>query len=256
MKKGIFTILVCLAAFSFAEAQKTVGLDNWYNRETNSKTSEPYHYIWTDTAFSGFSQLGELFRQKGATLQTIGAKPNQANLNNVDIYIIVDPDTPKESANPNYIGKNEILLLKKWVKNGGVLLLMANDGPNCEFEHFNQLAGIFGFHFNPVTLNPVVNRVWEMGAEMNLPNHPLFDGVSKIYLKEVASIALSGKATPVLTDGHDHFIAETRFGKGYVMAIGDPWLYNEYIDHALLPESFENLKAANNLVELLLNKTN
>jgi hypothetical protein len=40
------------------------------------------------------------------------------------------------------------------------------------------------------------------------------------------------------------------------MAIGDPWLYNEYIDHALLPESFENLKAANNLVELLLNKTN
>jgi hypothetical protein len=36
------------------------------------------------------------------------------------------------------------------------------------------------------------------------------------------------------------------------MAVGDPWLYNEYIDHWLLPESFDNLKAANNLVDLLL----
>ena len=25
-------------------------------------------------------------------------------------------------------------------------------------------------------------------------------------------------------------------GKGYVFAIGDPWIYNEYIDHDRLPE--------------------
>jgi len=35
-------------------------------------------------------------------------------------------------------------------------------------------------------------------------------------------------------------------------AIGDPWIYNEYIDHDRLPESFENRKAAENLTELLL----
>jgi unsaturated rhamnogalacturonyl hydrolase len=93
-----------------------------------------------------------------------------------------------------------------------------------------------------------------MAAEINLPNHPLFSGVNKIYMKEVAPIKISKNAKPVLKDGPDIFIAETQFGKGYVLAVGDPWLYNEYIDHAMLPESFENLKAANNLVDLLLKK--
>jgi unsaturated rhamnogalacturonyl hydrolase len=50
------------------------------------------------------------------------------------------------------------------------------------------------------------------------------------------------------------YIAETPFGKGFVLAVGDPWLYNEYIDHAVLPADFENLKAANNLTEYLLSK--
>lgn len=33
----------------------------------------------------------------------------------------------------------------------------------------------------------------------------------------------------------------------YIFAIGDPLIYNEYIDHAILPDTFENLKAAENL---------
>jgi unsaturated rhamnogalacturonyl hydrolase len=37
-----------------------------------------------------------------------------------------------------------------------------------------------------------------------------------------------------------------------VFAIGDPWIYNEYMDHDRLPESFENRKAAENLTDLLL----
>lgn len=76
-------------------------------------------------------------------------------------------------------------------------------------------------------------------------------------MKEVGPIIVSKDAKPVLKDGDGKsvFIAETQYGKGYVLAIGDPWLYNEYIDHALLPESFDNLKAASNLVNLLLKKT-
>jgi len=131
-------------------------------------------------------------------------------------------------------------------------MMMANDGPNCEFTHFNQLAKVFGIQFHPKTLNPVVNRQWEMAAEINLPNHPIFAGVNKVYMKEVGPITVTKNAQPVLKDGDDIFIAETRFGKGYVLAIGDPWLYNEYIDHWLLPESFENQKAASNLCDFLL----
>jgi unsaturated rhamnogalacturonyl hydrolase len=105
-------------------------------------------------------------------------------------------------------------------------------------------------------MNPVINRQWEMGAETNLPDHPLFKGVNKIYMKEVGPIFLTKDAKPVLKDGDGKsvFVAETNYGKGYVLAIGDPWLYNEYIDHIMLPESFENLKAANNLVDFLLKK--
>jgi unsaturated rhamnogalacturonyl hydrolase len=240
-----------LATASFA--QKTVGLDNWYNHETNSKTGKIYHYTWDDEAMSGFSQLGDLFKSRGAELKTI-ARPNSKSMKGIDVYIIVDPDTTKENPTPNYVDAGDVKFLKKWVSNGGVLLLMANDGPNCEFTHFNQLAQAFGFRFNPQTLNPVVNRQWDQAAEINLPNHPLFSGVNKVYLKEVGPITLSKDAKPVLKDGDAVFIAETQFGKGYVLAVGDPWLYNEYIDHWLLPESFENLKAAHNLVDLLLGK--
>jgi unsaturated rhamnogalacturonyl hydrolase len=93
-----------------------------------------------------------------------------------------------------------------------------------------------------------------MGASKNLPSHPLFNGVSKIYIKEVSDIVLSGKAQAVLTENGKVLIAEAKVGKGYVFAIGDPWIYNEYIDHDLLPESFENRKAAENLTKMLLGK--
>jgi unsaturated rhamnogalacturonyl hydrolase len=95
-----------------------------------------------------------------------------------------------------------------------------------------------------------------MAAETKFTDHPLFSGVKKIYMKEVAPIVLSKDAKMVLKDGESNavFIAEAQFGKGYVLAVGDPWLYNEYIDHTMLPQSFENLKAANNLVDLLLKK--
>lgn len=244
----------CLVTVNFA--QKTVGLDNWYNHETNAKTGKIFHYTWDDKEMSGFSQLGDLFEKRDAALKTIHSKPNKQSMMGVDIYIIVDPDTTKENPTPNYIESGDIKYLEEWVSKGGVLLLMANDGPNCEFTHFNELAEVFGFQFHPQTLNPVTNRQWDMAAETNLPDHPLFSGVKKIYMKEVAAISLTKNAKPVLTDNDSNsiLIAENQFGKGYVLAVGDPWLYNEYIDHWLLPESFENLKAAKNLVDLLLGK--
>jgi len=249
-----FTVLLAffIGANSFAQIQ--VSLDNWYNNEVSAKTGLPYHYLWTDTLNSGFSQLGSLFTDSGAKLSTLKEAPSPSKLSETDIYIIVDPDTTSENPNPNYIQKEHIKIIKKWVKRGGVLLLMANDGPNCEFTHFNNLSGEFGIRFNAVTLNPVTGRNWEMGAETNLPDHPLFKDVNKIYMKEVASIETKGDVRKVLIDGESTYIAECSFGKGFVLAIGDPWLYNEYIDHKLLPDDFENLKAAKNMVGYLFGK--
>ncbi|MDD5540832.1 MAG: hypothetical protein PHG61_09090, partial [Candidatus Marinimicrobia bacterium] len=48
-------------------------------------------------------------------------------------------------------------------------------------------------------------------------------------------------------------IAKSNYGRGMVLAIGDPWLYNEYIDNRKLPADFENFQAAQNFCRWLLN---
>lgn len=234
-----------------ARSQMVVGVDNWYNREVNSKTGTPFHYLWSDTDLSGYSQWGEMFTKRGAKLITL-ERPTAALLSKVNIYIIVDPDTTTESKSPNYILPEDIAIIVQWVKNGGVLVMMANDAPNCEFTHFNKLATSFGMTFNHVTLHPVTGNDFEMGASKNLPDNPLFKGVTKIYLKEISDINLSGAARSVLTENGKVLMADVSYGEGYVFAIGDPWIYNEYIDHERLPESFENKIAAENFTDLLL----
>jgi hypothetical protein len=248
-------MLFLLAGFTiqYSFAQSKVGLDNWFNRETNVKTGQPFHYLWTDTEWSGYSRWGDIFKAKGASITTL-EKPTTSVLKTVDIYIIVDPDTVSESKSPNYIMSDDIKVLKKWVKKGGILAVLANDAPNCEFTHLNRLMKNFGMSFNHVTLHPVTGTEFEMGACTNLPDHPLFGGVSKIYIKEVSDIKVSGNARAILSENGKVLVAESNYGKGYVFAIGDPWIYNEYIDHDRLPESFQNRKAAENLTELLLSK--
>lgn len=252
----IFLSLIFISTLFYIQdlsAQPVIGLDNWFNREVNQKTGKPYHYLWTDTEWSGYSRWGEIFTSEGAVLRTI-EKPDAKVLKEINVYIIVDPDTTTESKTPNYILPDDIKAITRWVKKGGVLAVLANDAPNCEFTHLNQLMERFGMRFNHVTLHPVTGTEWEMGACKNLPDHPLFKGVEKIYLKEVSDITLSGSAVPVLTENGRVLMAETIYGKGYVLAVGDPWIYNEYIDHDRLPESFENRKAAVNLTRLLLDK--
>lgn len=250
-----FTLIVMICTISLPGfGQKTVAVDNWFNHETNAKTGKIYHYTWDDSENSGFSQLGKIFKSKGAQLKTIANKPSKKNLEGVDVYIIVDPDTTTENPKPNYIESDDIKVISNWVKQGGTLLILANDRPNCEFNHLNNLAKVFGLHFNPVTLLPVRGTNWEMGAEKNLPDHPVFRGVKKIYMKEVSSISFWNNAKAVLTDKNQALMVETKYGKGLVFAIGDPWIYNEYIDHKYLPADFDNLKAANNLCDYLLQK--
>jgi unsaturated rhamnogalacturonyl hydrolase len=256
LNRYIFFLSVILSALLSQNvfSQPVVGLDNWYNHETDAKTGKPYHYLWTDTAFSGYSKWGEIFKVKGAGISTVG-KPDAAVLSKINIYIIVDPDTTSENPSPNYISPDDVACIEKWVNSGGVLAVLANDVPNCEFTHLNKLMEHFGMTFNHVTLHRVTGNNFEMGACTNLPEHSLFKGVKKIYIKEVSDINLKGRAKAILIENGKVLMAENKVGKGYVFAIGDPWLYNEYIDHARLPESFENLKAAENLTDLLINHT-
>ncbi len=49
-------------------------------------------------------------------------------------------------------------------------------------------------------------------------------------------------------------IAEASIGKGKAVAVGDPWLYNEYTNNRRLPLEYKNLPAARKLAIYLLGR--
>lgn len=256
MKKLRILIAIMLLAgvCMNANAQK-VTLDYYFNHEVHKTSAgkvERYHYLWTEKANSGFSILGETFKKAGAALDTLASAPTSANLKGTAIYIIVDPDTKKESPNPNYIEAKDIKAIAAWVKRGGVLLMMANDSANVELPHFNKLAAKFGMHFNDDLQNHVIDdNHFEDGAIVTTGN-PVFKTAGKIFMKDACSIALSEPSKPVLKNSNGAvLIATAKYGKGTVIAVGDPWLYDEYTN-GRLPKSFENDKAANDLVAWLM----
>ncbi len=237
--------------------KKVVGLDNYFNDEHEKGKDgkeHPYHYIWEDTANSGYSKLGRIITNLGAEITELHNAPAKSSLDKLSIYIIVDPDTPQENPHPNYIDDTSIKNIVSWVKAGGVLVLFGNDKGNCEFRHLNKLAENFGIHFNEDSRNDVVGKKYYMGEFVNLPKNPIFKNVKKIYMKEISTLKLSGNAKPLLTDKGDVIIATAKVGKGFVFAVGDPWFYNEYIDDHKLPADIENYKTAENLFSWLLRK--
>jgi unsaturated rhamnogalacturonyl hydrolase len=237
---------------------KVVVLDKFYNNEWKKDatgTLVPYHYTWNDKSNSGFAMLGDIFRQYGVTTRSLLTAPTAASLKGAHMYIIVDPDTEKETEKPNFIEPAQAQAITAWVKEGGVLLLMGNDAGNAEFQHFNKLASQFGVQFNEDNFNQVKDNQFEQGSVTVSGSNPVFKSGRKLYVKELATLKLTKPATSVLTKEGKVVAAIARHGKGVVFAIGDPWLYNEYVDGRKLPAGFDNYQAATDLVNWLIKQT-
>lgn len=255
--KGVGAFLLAANEMDLLSTQavgkgKTVLLDNYFNAEKKKDitgTEKYWHYKWDEKNNNGFSLLGEIFGKYGVKTATLSAAPTAANLAKAQIYIIVDADNSKENPNPNYVTPQDATAVYNWVKKGGVLVLLHNDKPNAEFEHFNILAEKFGIHFNEDSRNHVDGKQYEMGALVIQGGHSIFKTARKIYLKEISTLKLSGTAKAVYSDKGDVLMAVAKIGKGTVFAVGDPWLYNEYVDGRKLPADFDNCKAANDLVQ-------
>lgn len=234
---------------------KTVLLDNYFNNEFRKNAwgeQESFHYLWEEMDNNGFSLLGESINNLGAKTATLKAAPTMQNLANANVYIIVDPDNAKETTRPNYMDLASIEYIKKWVSNGGVLMLMANDENNCELDHFNKLAKEFGIEFKKELKNPVKGNQYEMGLIKVPEGNPIFKSATNLYLKEISTLSLKAPAKSVLDHNGDVIMAVSKFGKGTVFAVGDPWLYNEYTDGRKLPQSYHNLEAGKELMSWLL----
>ncbi|TDO22783.1 glycoside hydrolase family 88 protein [Pedobacter duraquae] len=258
--KGVGAFLMAanemeLAAMPKPGAGKTVLLDSYFNNEIKKDQSgnmTPWHYKWNERANSGFSMWGNQFEAAGFKKETLYQAPTAENLKSASVYIIVDPDTKKETPDPKFIGEKDIKVLTTWVKNGGVLVLMANDTGNVELDHFNQLVKNFGVQFNYDSKGRVTGSQFEM-AKINIaPGNPVFKTARQVYIKEFSSLNLSAPAVSILKDRNgDQVVASSKYGKGTVLIIGDPWLYDEYVDGRKLPVEYDNFKAGADLADWL-----
>ncbi len=243
-KKGVGAFLLAGSEIEQAATQslgqhKTALIDAWFNSQTRKTAlgqTELYHYKWDDDSASGYSTFGRAFQSYGVNLATMPTAPIAATLAHSDIYLIASPDIPAKNPTPHYMDQPSGNAIEAWVKAGGVLLLFSNDRDNTEFEHFNTLSDRFGIHFNPVLSHHVVGDDHAAGEVVIPSGTGIFGSGFTAYMKDTSSITVSGTAKAVVTDHGDVMIAISHIGKGVVLAVTDPWVYNEYADGRKLPQ--------------------
>ena len=219
-------------------AQTVVALDGYHNNER----AMPEHYQWEGTTPGSFSKLASGFREHDVEVRTLRAPIDAASLQGINLLIIVDPDTPEETPDPKFIADAEIEAITKWVNDGGRLVLLGNDKGHAEFVHFNRLASRFGIQFLEETYPKVSGKAILVASG----KHAIFEGGLQAYLVEVAPLKLVAPAEPMLTHEGTDVMALAHVGRGLVFALGDPWLYDEYI------ERNDNVRIATNLFTMLL----
>jgi unsaturated rhamnogalacturonyl hydrolase len=258
--KGMGAFIMCSAEMEMAALPKIgtgkkVTLDCYFNNEWRKDLyglNARRHYTWDDIENGGFSLYGDIWKSYGATISSLDKMPTAANLKGTSVYIMVDPDGMKDNKNPNYMDEKAATEIANWVKAGGVLIIMANDSNNCELKKFATLTKKFGITFTDKSRNMVKGSEFETGAIYNNAANAIFSKTKKMYLKEISVIEVKAPAKALITQDGDVIMATAKFGKGTVFAVGDPWIYNEYLDGRKIPAEYENFSAANELVQWAL----
>jgi unsaturated rhamnogalacturonyl hydrolase len=244
-----------LAAAARASHPQTVLLDAWFNSQQRRSTTgqmEYYHYKWDDTSDSGFSMLGQVFRDDGVATKTLFTAPTRRNLAGAQYYILVSPDNVAKKPHAHFMTDASARQVSAWVRAGGVLLLLDNDPSNADIVHMDKLADIFGLHFNDVLVHHVVGRDLEMGRIDVQGGGAVFHHPHTLFMKDTCSLSLSGRASAVVQDQGTILMATAKYGRGTVFAVTDPWLYNEYTNGKNLPANYDNLAAGKELVRWLI----
>lgn len=259
--KGMGAFLQCVVEKEYSKSNNKnphIFLDAYYNNEIKKDPNGRdfrWHYTWDDFSNGGFGFLGKQFENNGAKLTTLTKAPDANSLNKASVYIIVDPDNVKDQPVPNYMNEADANTIANWVASGGVLILMTNDSANCDLNSINILAKKFGLQYSNESINMVKGNSFEMGVAYPVKSNKVFIEQTKVYLKEVSPILINEHAQPLIVANGKTVVANIAFGKGQVIAVGDPWLYNEYVDGRKLPIGFQNFEAMQQLVQWTISKT-
>ncbi|MBL8242346.1 MAG: DUF4350 domain-containing protein [Bryobacterales bacterium] len=198
-----------------------VAVDGWHNNEPQP------HYRWEGNYTGGFSGLSHMLRGIGAETRTVRQAFSPGSLKGIDALIVVDPDTPAETPAPNVITDGEIEAVVSWVQQGGKLLLLGNDPGNAEFPRLNELARRFGIAFEQRKHLDAAGN-----GKLTLRTHPaagLTAGLD-FYGVDLAPLRVSAPhAQTLLEERGTVMMTLVPHGAGAVVALGDPWMYNEYL---------------------------
>jgi unsaturated rhamnogalacturonyl hydrolase len=236
---------------------KKVGLDYYFNKEFRTGYNgqkEQYHYTWEDQQHSGFSWFGDILTNMGAEIVSIKKKPSKLILKDLHTYIIVDPDDEKETENPNLISTSDNKIIRKWVKKGGTLIVLTNDAEHCNLNQIEQLIKEYNISFTDKNINMVTGSNFEMGSVKILIENNIFRNTKEVYIKEQVTLKTDHASETILRKEDDVIMATSTFKKGKVIVLGDPWLYNEYIDGRKLPMIYQNFQAAKDFSKWILTK--
>jgi unsaturated rhamnogalacturonyl hydrolase len=234
--KCITTVLLIVASgYSINVKKQVIAFDYYHHNET------PQKYAISDTGLLGYSIWTKIILSQGADTLSIKKSIDSQSLAAVSMLVIVDPDTTSENPNPKFIQSSEITAIEKWVQAGGKLLLLANNAKNCEFTNFNLLANKFGVKFNGDNYGSTYYLA-------PLPNHPFFAGCDTVFIKDISTLSVLPPAEVIFKLNNKNIMALTKFGKGIVFSLGDPWAYNEYMGNG------DNIKALTNITKWFLDQ--
>ncbi len=258
--KGIGAFLMASAEMEYAPEStlahdENVLVDGWFNsqmREDAFGKQVLFHYKWDTWDNPGYSLFGHLFREFGAQTKELDSKPTLAGLEGADVYIIASPDNLDKNPQAHFATRGDAEEIAEYVESGGVLVIMENDTSFADLDHFNVISDQFGIHFNDVLRKHVIGTNWEQGKIAIDGDGPIFHHQHTIYVKDVSTISVSKPARSVLDENGDIFMATAKYGKGTVVAITDPWLYNEYTDGRKLPALYDDYAAGKEFVRWIL----
>ena len=258
--KGVGAFLLASTEMAYApEATPargdTVVVDGWFNSQQRADAfgrQVEFHYKWDTWDAPGYSLFGHLFREFGAATGELDAEPTLAGLKSAQVYVIASPDNALKNPHPHFANARDRAQLAAWVKAGGVLVMMENDTSFADLDHFNTIGDKFGIHFNSVLRKHVIGTDWEQGKIQIDGNGPVFRHPHTIYVKDVCTITPARPARALLQEGGDIFMATAKYGRGTVIAMTDPWLYNEYTDGRKLPAMYDNYAAGKEFARWIL----
>ncbi len=172
---------------------------------------------------STYSELGKLLRDIDFDVEPytefmILAK----NLKNVDVLVFGCPNSSK-------IRPPEIDVLKKYVKKGGALMLLAlSGGDRGLMNNLSQVSEEFGIIFDNTAVKDERNNAGlpTMPIISDIKTHPSTEDLDDILLPSACSLRLEGKAIGIAFTSEiaepikAPVIAVSEAGKGRIMCIG------------------------------------